>query len=643
MVPCLRAPASASQASGGVTQVVCAGRACGGNGGSGNPCSESQYCYRVEPNGNPLTSFEVSVEDGDLSHYSSFCAPAGWDHVMVTVQGSHELCFTAHGQTTGKNSSCQNALRFFSSTSRTESFEVGFSYDLPMDGSHDVSWKSSDGQRSSWSFPVGSSNGPVHSPLPRRANVNILVVVLDDVACDKLTLFDQSHAHPHASTPRLNELSAGGIKFTSFYANPVCSPTRASLQTGRHPFRTGMSGNSEGYELPNSEVLLAELLTKGFPPGSGYRCGAFGKWHIGRIDPGHAIDNGYHRFYGTVSNVGLDGGDHFSWTKIEHDAGLPWSATTVTTWDADVVRADAVSWINAQNKPFFAYVGFNPPHVPWQVPPSQTQDGRKLLSKATIDALALSGAQPCDPDGALPGDEPEPSCADQADLFYRAALEAVDAEIGYLIDDMCAEQRENTMIFVLGDNGPTSPVIIPPHDPAHGKGTVYQHGVHEPLIVSGPLVPASGGHVCDRAVGVVDLWRTLAALTGADEDLAFQSLGFVQPYPEVDSVSFLPLIQDPRGPPAAPWAFAQMFGPIGPFSSVSSLIKHKRCMTDGRFKYIRMISDHAPGNLPDFSDYTHEFYDVLADPEETTNLWTPTLQDPVYLFLLSEMERLSEF
>ena len=483
----------------------------------------------------------------------------------------------------------------------------------------------------------------MHSPAPRRQHVNVLVVVLDDVGCDRLKLFDGDHEHAYAHTPRLDELAAGGLRFTSFYTNPSCQTARASLQTGRHPFRTGIGKNEEAHELPGGEVLLAELLTRGFPPGSGYRCGAFGKWHLGGIDPGHAVANGTQRFYGTVSNVELDGGDHFSWTKVEHDAGSRPVRVEVTTWDADVVRADAVSWINAGDGPFFACVSCNPPHRPWQVPPHHTADGRRLLSKETIDALAESGAQAGDPDGALPGDLPEPSRPDQRVLFYRAALEAVDAEIGYLIDDIRAEQRDDTMVFVLADNGPMSLVISPPHDPKHSKGTVYQGGVREPLIVSGPLVAGPRGRVCDRRVGVVDLWRTIASITGANEELAFENLGLARPYPRIDSVSFLPLIQDPTSPPLAPWAFSQVFAPTGVFETVGSLTSHERGMTDGRFKYVRTIAGHTPGKSPGFADYTHEFYDLLADPDEATNLWTPALEDPAYLLLLKEMESLSEF
>src|SRR5262249_34826021 len=142
------------------------------------------------------------------------------------------------------------------------------------------------------------------------------------------------------------------------------------------------------------EVFLPELLKNGFVPSKGvlpYRCGAFGKWHLtyDYVVPGqelvangnesHAIDNGYDRFYGMMSNVGmLDNGDHhFSWRKVEHDAGDAPRILHVNRWSATVVREDAVAWISNQTGPFLAYVAFNPPHAPHQVPP------KALLSQAT--------------------------------------------------------------------------------------------------------------------------------------------------------------------------------------------------------------------------------------------------------------------
>ncbi|MSR62123.1 MAG: hypothetical protein EXS08_06740 [Planctomycetes bacterium] len=438
-------------------------------------------------------------------------------------------------------------------------------------------------------------------PSPHRIPPNILVIVLDDVGVDKLSLFDAGQvAPPYARTPRMDALAESGMRFTSVHANPICSPTRACIQTGRYPFRTGMGGNAEVYLLPDSEVLLAKLLKEGLPPQQAYTCGAFGKWHLTPSDLSneayrtHAVRHGYNRFFGTLSNTS----DHFNWTKVEYNQG--WANANLVAisnhWSADVVRADAASWVNSRtfNRPYFAYVAFNPPHDKFQVPAFQTQDGRPLLSTDTRAELA----------GAQPGDEPMNPF--QRELFYRAGIEAVDAEIGYLLDDI-QQRLEHTMVFVVGDNGTPLRVITPPHDTNHGKTTFFQHGIRVPMIASGPLVRRPippGGHVCPALVDTVDIWSTIAAISGAR----------LNPAPEVNGVSFLPLLKNPSASGARAWSFSQLFGPAGPYSSVVGVSNHGRSLTDGTYKYIRTVTDHVLGDPT--IQYIHQLYRVADDPEE---------------------------
>lgn len=467
-------------------------------------------------------------------------------------------------------------------------------------------------------------------PRPARIPPNVVVIVLDDVGADKLALFDAGQAAPpYARTPRMDALARRGVRFTNAYANPICSPTRACIQTGRYPFRTGMGGNSEVHVLPDSEVLLPRLLKAGPRPQEVYRCGAFGKWHLTPTDLSnpvfltHAVRGGYDRFFGTLDNTG----DHFHWTKVEHDHGgaAPNLVDVSGRWSADVVRSDAASWIQARSlaHPFFAYVAFNPPHHRFQVPAFETSDGRPLLSPETRAELGT----------AQPGDEPATDA--QNEPFYRAALEAVDAEIGYLLDDIQL-RLGHTMVFVIGDNGTPRRAINEPHEPMHGKTTFYQHGVRVPLIVSGPLVgkpvPA-GGHACSALVDAVDLWSTIARLAGAELEFG----------PVVDGVSFLPLLRNPARSGARSGSFSQLFAPPGPYASVADLASHGRSLTNGTYKYIRTLRNHVPGDpsLP----YTHELYHVLDDPEESHDFvvqgWTPEAS-AAYAYLSEQMDRLSE-
>ncbi len=476
---------------------------------------------------------------------------------------------------------------------------------------------------------------------------NVLVIVLDDVGTDKLELYGETPGHDYAVTPELDALAEEGILFTNYYTNPLCSTGRACLLTGRYAFRTGLGSAMDSptaacpdptqgatcYNLLD-EVFLSELLRKGFPANKSFRSGAFGKWHLSYWTPqppppadpvppfpgleSHAVDNGFDRFYGTMENMagGLGLDDHFIWQKVEHDAagGNPPQVLVIADlWNASVVRQDAVAWINAQTRPFFAYVAFHPPHTPTQVPPLG------LLSQDTRDALTSRGYAMGDM--ALAGD---------GHLVYRAMLEAVDAEIGNLIDGIDALKRVNTTIFVVADNGtPQVMIADPPHDHLHGKATVYQLGVRVPMIVSGRGVPAApaGGWRCSELVQAVDLWRTIGALTGASEALAFTNLG-ISPAPPIDSRSFLPLIHDPLGPGPRDWAFVQLFlrnrEPLDLYTPVSydCLLEHGRAITDGEFKLIRRLN--SPQCAP--VQYAEELYrtgpvgDPTADEEEATNL-----------------------
>jgi len=288
-----------------------------------------------------------------------------------------------------------------------------------------------------------------------------------------------------------------------------------------------------------------------------------------------------------------------------------------------------VRWINAQEGPFFAWVGFHPPHAPWQVPPLQLLSNRTRLELRgyAVGQRATRGSE--------------------RKLFYRAMLEAVDTEIGRLLDGIDPWKRERTMVFVVCDNGVAGQLVQAPHDPAHGKPSVYQLGVRVPMIVSGPLVARpvpAGGHVSDALVQGVDLWRTVAEITGADEDMAFRRSGFASPRPSIDGHSFLPLILAPGSTGAHGWVFSEMFGPAGLYDDDACLRVHVRAITDGDYKYIRSVVKDP--DAPDCSlpVYTHELYRVSTDGEESENLLLGPLthqQRALLEYLSAEMDTLS--
>lgn len=506
-----------------------------------------------------------------------------------------------------------------------------------------------------------------------RIGPNFLVIVLDDVGTDKLEFYGETPptcpggpcdpllncsapgsgcSQPYPRTPNLDALRRGGIWFDKAYAMPVCSATRAAIQTGRYGTKTGIgnitstTAQAGDYSLPNSEILLAELLRDGFQGqlkrsvGRPYQSGAFGKWHMTSAQPadyGHAVANGYQRFRGLIGNVT----NHYRFTQIRHDRGgaieiekIDGRFTTppyeTDTYQASLTTREALEWINAQTSSFLAYVAYAPPHTPVQVPPLS------LLTAETQCELACAGLSP----GNILNAVSEP--AELLKLVYRAQVEAVDAEIGKLLAGIPPAVLENTTVFVIGDNGtPIFQIDEPPHVANHGKATVFELGVRVPLIVSGPLVPApptNDGWRSSALVSAVDLWLTIAELAGANAAL-------VKPLSQLDSVSLLPVIVDPLNTGSRTMVYSQTFLPNGilalPQPSCYSL--NRRAVTDGEYKYIRSQNtvDASPCGI---AAYGEALYHLPSDPGELTNLiplgLTPEQQQRMQV-LSAEMDVLS--
>ncbi|NOT30277.1 MAG: sulfatase-like hydrolase/transferase [Planctomycetes bacterium] len=446
---------------------------------------------------------------------------------------------------------------------------------------------------------------------------NILLIVLDDLGTEKLSFYGQSTSYP--PTPRLAELREQGILFTHAYANPVCAATRAMLQTGRYTFRNGMGTNPGDLLTVNSdEVTIAEVLKAGFSGSPlSYRCGLFGKWHLSTTDREHACANGYDVFIGPMAN----NANHFYWRKV---TDTPSTAATgvfvgdekhgpfdTTTYDASVVRAAAVDWITEQTGPFFACVAFNPPHAPLQVPPLA------LLSASTQAQVALEGYEPgaiIPPSAPAEPGGPPPFLPDDVDA-YNWMIEAVDAEIGRLLDEIPEEKRKFTMVFIVGDNGTHASVALPPLAGNHAKSTVYEGGTRVPLLVSGMGIRAVSA-TCDGLVSAVDLWATIAALANAQVGTVFPGGDCGDGV--LDSLSFRHLLSDPAAASQRESALVQLFAPVGcyepnPFVPAAKST-HNRGMTDGRFRYIRAWNAIA-------SAYEEEAYDLALDPYETLDLF----------------------
>jgi arylsulfatase A-like enzyme len=444
--------------------------------------------------------------------------------------------------------------------------------------------------------------GEVAPPPP-----NVIVIVLDDVGVEKVGAYGAPGGQ-QAHTPTLDALAQSGLLFANAYANPVCGPTRAALMTGRHGFRTGFGANVAnpgGYGLPDAEIGLGELAKTGPHP---YATAAFGKWHLAvRGDEQHPVHaTGFDLFVGHMSNVAgenIPGASNYYWRQVRATSttlqssfvqGPPWDTST---WATSVQRVALTSWLEGISGPFLAYWSPPAPHAPFQVPPHE------LLSADTIAGLPRGFSQPLPPpDGSQDTTDPE-----RLRQHYDAMLEATDTEIGKLMEAL-AQRSDETWVFVVGDNGTPAEVLAPPFDPDHAKGSIYQQGVHVPLIVSGPGVVAPGRAI-QGAVHVSDLFATVAQIVLAE-------LPSASSHP-IDGTSLLPLFADRSLTGTRRNVFCEGFAPAGLGNDGEvQPFEVRRCLTDGRFKYVYELSEDAAGA----SVVRERFFDLELDPFELVDL-----------------------
>lgn len=183
---------------------------------------------------------------------------------------------------------------------------------------------------------------------------NIVLIVSDDQGWGDLSV----HGNENIRTPNIDSLAYEGASFTNFYVSPVCSPTRTELLTGRYHPRSGVYGTSAGGErMDLDETTIAEVFQR-----AGYATGIFGKWHNGMQYPYHPNGRGFDEFYGFASG---HWGNYFSPNFLEKNGELVQGEGYIIN---DFTNK-AISFIeNHHDEPFFAYIPYNTPHSPMQVP-----------------------------------------------------------------------------------------------------------------------------------------------------------------------------------------------------------------------------------------------------------------------------------
>ena len=420
------------------------------------------------------------------------------------------------------------------------------------------------------------------------AQRNVILIIADDIGSDYFG-FSENHLDT-IPTPNIRKLLTRGVRFRNAWSNPLCSPTRAGILTGRYSFRTGVGnaiGGTTSAVLDTSEITIPRLLNR-FKT-NGIAKANIGKWHLHLSNPNsnYTFPNnmGYDHFEG-----GFDGNlNSFTiWTKITNGVAKN-STNYATTENVD----NAITWIKGnQNKPFFVWLAFNAPHTPYHLPPLNLHSF-KTLSGTSSDITA----NPKD--------------------YFKASMEAVDTELGRLFESLKSiQQWDNTDIIFIGDNG-NEAGVSQKSGGGGAKGSIYQEGVSVPLIIAGPSV-INPNRVSDALVNTQDLFATILELFGYNN---WQSQ--IPANKPVDSKSIMPIIKN-QSTETRSWAFTEVF-------------KQQTVAGDG--KTIR----NKNYKLLLFDNGTSKFFNLAKDPTEKNDLLRAalsTVDNTNYVELCKEISNL---
>ncbi len=308
-------------------------------------------------------------------------------------------------------------------------------------------------------FPLGGCEAAETRP-------NIVLVMADDQGWGDMAY----NGHPVIKTPNFDDAAATGLRFDRFYAAaPVCSPTRASVMTGRHPNRMGVF--KWGYPMRPQETTIAEVLKS-----AGYTTAHFGKWHLGSVrnsSPAHPGHNGFDEWLSAPN-------------FYDNDPILSHRGKAVQMQgESSIIAADAaIDWMTQRAKgdqPFFAVVWFGSPHSPHRA----VEEDRKLYD---------------DQPKALQDFYGEVTGMDRAFGKLRKTLD----ELGV---------RDNTILWYCSDNG-ALPRVGSTGGARGNKGSVYDGGFLVPAILEWPAripKPRATSVRCSTC----DIYPTLLEVVGA--------------------------------------------------------------------------------------------------------------------------------
>jgi len=425
---------------------------------------------------------------------------------------------------------------------------------------------------------------------------NVVLIIADDLGRDYCDMYPD-HGPSVVNLTNVRRLLTRGVVFNNAWSNPLCSPTRAGILTGRYSFRTGVGDVVDGAntKLSLTENIIPKMLNLYSPNGISKAC--IGKWHVttaGSIGIDYPRSMGFDHYEGNLSGALGQPGQLVTgfnnWTKITN--GVSSNCTNYATTEN---VNNAISYINGQSatKPFYLHLAFNAPHTPYHLPPAN------LITNTT-----LSGTQADITANPVP--------------YFQAMVEAMDKEIGRFFDYLITSGKwDTTDIIFIGDNG-GDPLVA---QTSPSKGSLYQAGVTVPFIISGPDI-VNPNRTSNALVNTADLFATILELFG---DTSWRTR--IPTTTVVDSKSLMPILLN-QATTVRPWAFTEIF---------------KLAPTSGDGKTIR----NEDYKLIKFDNGTEKFFNLTNSPLETNNrnllngtLTLTSTQITIYNYLCSEMTNL---
>lgn len=382
---------------------------------------------------------------------------------------------------------------------------------------------------------------------------NVLLIILDDIGLDYFPGYLEGEGFTKARMPNMQSLIEEGYLFTNLNTYAMCSPTRASLITGHHGVDTGVLDPGTTAHLdPSWQSIQHEVKELS---DDAITSAVIGKWHIMSKRSELTHPNEFVDYY-----AGIPTGNHesyFSWNKVVNgeEIGSDVYATTDFT-------NEAINWIAAQDGQWFTWLAYTAPHDPIHLPPSD------------LHTYELS--------------EEEQDIRRNGEQYFMAMLESVDTEIGRLISSLSREDRENTYIIVIGDNGTGGKIGQEPFKSIGMKGSLHVGGIHTPMIVYSPYQNGAGQEISEL-VSTIDFFPTILDIFALESSRT------------LPGNSFYPLLTNsPQGYQPNEYIFSQNLE-----------------ATTVRSQTHRLIRNNSG---------TDELYDLTVDPYEERNLLARSLE-----------------